>query len=213
MNNDYSPPKGLSESHDDIPPADRSRGWLYLITIGTLMLMGLLFLAWLGNSRRDSWVGKPLPPVDLQPLIGAEKSLSREDLAGQITVLHFWGTWCPPCQLEFPEFAAAFAPLHGHPNLIVASISCSSGPEYDLSSLREETEAFLRGFDAPFPTYSDPTAFTRQQLALIAPSGSFGYPTTIIVGPDLRIKEAAVGYREGHMEELARNVQRWLREL
>lgn len=31
------------------------------------------------------------------------------DYRGQVVFLHFWGSWCPPCQREMPELAA----LHG----------------------------------------------------------------------------------------------------
>ncbi len=31
-------------------------------------------------------------------------SFASTSLAGKIAVLNFWGSWCPPCRVETPEF-------------------------------------------------------------------------------------------------------------
>lgn|SRR5574340_22865 len=33
----------------------------------------------------------------------AGKPMKLSDLRGKVVVLHFWGTWCPPCRHEMPE--------------------------------------------------------------------------------------------------------------
>ena len=33
----------------------------------------------------------------------AGNTMKVSDFRGQVTVLHFWGTWCPPCRREMPE--------------------------------------------------------------------------------------------------------------
>lgn len=40
---------------------------------------------------------------------GAPTKLS--DLRGHIVFLHFWGSWCPPCQVEFPELQQLYDSL------------------------------------------------------------------------------------------------------
>lgn len=45
-------------------------------------------------------VGKRLPEFALATLAGNETKVT---LDGQIIVLNFWATWCPPCRQEMPE--------------------------------------------------------------------------------------------------------------
>jgi len=40
---------------------------------------------------------------------GEETKVS--DLRGRIVLLHFWGSWCPPCQVEFPNLQRLYDSL------------------------------------------------------------------------------------------------------
>lgn len=46
-------------------------------------------------SRSD-----PAPDFSLKDIEG--KTLSLTSQKGRVTLLNFWGTWCPPCQVELP---------------------------------------------------------------------------------------------------------------
>ncbi|HWR06954.1 TlpA disulfide reductase family protein [Sporomusa sp.] len=54
-------------------------------------------------------VGKMLPGFTLSALDGKPTKVTP---AGQIIVLNFWETWCPPCREEMPELAK-FAQKYG----------------------------------------------------------------------------------------------------
>ena len=43
---------------------------------------------------------------------GAPTKLS--DLRGRIVFLHFWGSWCAPCQVEFPELQRLYGSLEAY---------------------------------------------------------------------------------------------------
>jgi hypothetical protein len=54
------------------------------------------------DNRLKPFKGKFLPhPVDLKDAAG--KRYQREDYQGQVTVINFWATWCPPCVKEIPS--------------------------------------------------------------------------------------------------------------
>ena len=36
-------------------------------------------------------------------------AFSSRQLAGHIAVLNFWGSWCPPCRVETPQFQQVYA--------------------------------------------------------------------------------------------------------
>ena len=41
---------------------------------------------------------------DLEDVAG--NRLSKADLAGKVLIVDLWGTWCRPCRMEIPHFAA-----------------------------------------------------------------------------------------------------------
>ncbi|MDD5275379.1 MAG: TlpA disulfide reductase family protein [Methylovulum sp.] len=51
-------------------------------------------------------IGEPmaLPTFSLPDLAGKQHSI--EEWQGKMRVINFWGTWCPPCRKEVPEFIA-----------------------------------------------------------------------------------------------------------
>lgn len=189
------------------PPRFESAGSSnrYVLSFGLFMLVGLVALAWIGRPPRISAVGEKLPILDLQPLLNAT-AVSNESLAGKVVVLHFWGTWCGPCQVEFPEFAELVHEFADDERVTMLSVSCSSGPEYDLKRLATDTQAFLDQFDVSVPTYSDNTAMTRQQVALLL-NGSLGYPTTLLVDQNGVIVESMAGYLPGEMLGLSDKIK------
>jgi len=50
----------------------------------------------------SSMVGQQRPLFRLPDLQGKVRSV--EEWSGQVLVLNFWATWCPPCQREMPSF-------------------------------------------------------------------------------------------------------------
>ena len=202
------PPRVDAPDSPDAPPAARPKSGLsYLLLAGLFMLGGLILLAWFGTPPASSAVGEPLPRIDLQPLVYATEPIDRDALAGRYAVLHIWGTWCPPCRLEFPEFAALAEQFQDRSDVAIVSISCSQGAEYDLESLERETIEFMAPHGVDIPTYTDSAALTRGQIAILLPGSSLGYPTTLLVDPEGVIAEVIIGYGPGEMKKLAQKIE------
>ena len=78
-------------------------------------------LAWsLTRNPREipsALVGKPVPAFDLPAVEGRSAGLSSADLAGEVSLVNVFASWCTACREEHPLFMALKAegafPIHG----------------------------------------------------------------------------------------------------
>ncbi len=94
------------------------------------------------------------------------KELDVSSYRGKIVVLNIWGSWCPPCREEAPNFAS------------VAKETAARGVQFVGINTRDNStgpaKAFERNFKMPYPSLYDPTG----KLMLRFPKGTL-HPQTI----------------------------------
>lgn len=75
----------------------------------------LILVALLGCSRQQKPAveGNQAPDFTLNTLNGELVKLS--DLKGQVVIVNFWATWCPPCREEIPSMMRLNAAMAGKP--------------------------------------------------------------------------------------------------
>lgn len=71
------------------------------------------------TKMRGAAVGQPAPDAPLALLDGAETSIAA--LQGNVTVLSFWGTWCPYCIKEMPDLQRI---KENYPDVNVVLVNC-----------------------------------------------------------------------------------------
>jgi len=120
------------------------------------------------DIRLKKFKGNFLPyPIDLKD--AANKRYQRKSYKGQITVVNFWATWCPPCVKEIPSLNRLRDELRDMP--------------FELISINYAESAaiiteFLQKVDVNYPVLLDETGQDSVKWNVIA------FPSTYIIGPD-----------------------------
>ena len=160
------------------------------------------------NQETRQHVGKSVPKISLVSLDTKDETLT---FSGKITLLNFWGTWCPPCRQELPGLARLASRLTDEPRFQLIAVSCGGGKRDDIDQLRSETEIFLASARIALSPWADPTGATR--LRFTEAFGFRAYPTTYLIGPDQKILAIWTGYSPSMETEIAQSVARSLTQL
>jgi peroxiredoxin len=124
---------------------------------------------------------------------------SSSELDGDVSVLNFWGSWCPPCRVETPQFQEVYAEVR------------DQGVAFLGLNVKETSEQFAQAFvdseGIEFPSVYDP----RGEVALAFrdyPANAI--PSTIVLDRDGRV--AAVYTGEVSQDDLRAVLDRLLAE-
>jgi thiol-disulfide isomerase/thioredoxin len=147
-----------------------------------------------GEGANHPAVGKSLAGISLAPLTGDPPPIDEASLTGKVTLINFWGTWCPPCRAEFPHVVALWEELKDEPEFQLAAVSCLPGLEKSRDDL-SDTAKFLAKQGTNMPTYWDPQGRTRIALDRVVPG--FGFPTTVLLDRQGTIRGVWSGYLPG----------------
>ena len=114
------------------------------------------------------------------------QQVSLNSYKGQVVLLDFWATWCPPCRAEVPEVAAMYARNKDKGfNIVGLSI------DTDQNALKQFTRAYnmtwRQVYDGGFWKSAVPSLYKVQSI-----------PFTVLIGRDGKI--AAIGARGQALE-------------
>lgn len=114
-----------------------------------LIFAGFVALAAVGMFRDDpeglpsTLVGRTAPAITSETLPGY-RAVSRDDIAsGQVTLVNFWASWCPPCRAEHPRLLAM-----QEDGIAIVGVNFKDSESAALAYLDEEGSPFTGvGFD------------------------------------------------------------------
>jgi thiol-disulfide isomerase/thioredoxin len=124
--------------------------------------------------------GEAAPDFTLPRVDGKPGTVTLSSLRGQVVVLDFWATWCPPCLEALPMMHALSRELEtkGVTFVGVDSDGAQTSPA--------DVTAFLAEHGAPYAVvYDDGTANERYRIRVL--------PTVVIVGRSGAIERVFIG--------------------
>jgi thiol-disulfide isomerase/thioredoxin len=195
----------MSEQREDLgPPPVRMSGSLgfWLVLAGALLVLMLILAVYDPQPARPSGadhplVGSSLARVNFVPLTGDPPPLGKDSLPGKVTLVNFWGTWCPPCQIEFPFLYTLQEELAARDDFRFVAVSCEQEEEDDTDRLRKATERFLERREYDLPTYHDPAEASRIAFMRLKGRPEFAFPTTLLFDRDGQLAGVWEGYYPG----------------
>ncbi len=143
-----------------------------LLALPPLLFAGLavMFLWGMGRDNPGElpsvFIGREAPPVPPDALAGFPALTDADLRGGQVTVVNFWASWCPPCRAEHPVLKDMAAR-----GIRVAGINMMDDPENAAAYLAEDGNPF-------FAIGADPKGRNRIEWGVTAP------PETFIVNGD-----------------------------
>jgi cytochrome c biogenesis protein CcmG/thiol:disulfide interchange protein DsbE len=164
------------EAEAQIKGGRSTKSGQYLIFVVALIIVGAtLVYAVAGRGSAPLREG-PAPDFTLELFDGGQLSLN--ELRGQVVVLNFWASWCPPCRQEAPILEAVSERYRGQGVTFV-------GLNYeDADSL---ARSFVDEFGITYPNGPD----VRSRIARVY--GVQGVPETFIINPEGEIAEVFIG--------------------
>ena len=107
------------------------------------------------------------PDFEMETFSGDLLRLS--DLEGQVVVLNFWATSCPPCRWEMPSFER-IAQEYGDRGVVFVGVS--------VSDTAEDAQAFVDSIGLTYPIGVDPTNAIARAYDVVS------LPTTFFISTD-----------------------------
>jgi cytochrome c biogenesis protein CcmG, thiol:disulfide interchange protein DsbE len=132
-------------------------------------LAGLFFAGMMRDNPDElpsTLIGQPAPGLPESGLPGTVALTTADLTAGEVTLVNFWASWCPPCRAEHPTLHALT-----EEGIRVAGINFRDDLDNAQTYLADEGDPF-------FATGLDPRGRTSIDWGVTAP------PETFIVGGD-----------------------------
>jgi thiol-disulfide isomerase/thioredoxin len=123
---------------------------------------------------------------DLKTLDG--KPISSKSIAGKVAIVDIWGTWCPPCRMEIPNFVELMK-RHKSDDFVLIGLN----DEDRKQNVDAEKSAKLASDFAKKNGITYPLALIDTKTIKQVPKFS-GYPTTLFIDRTGKVRLVEVGY-------------------
>ncbi|NMB20018.1 MAG: TlpA family protein disulfide reductase [Firmicutes bacterium] len=144
-----------------------------------LCLIAVAVLGWSGSVLAED--SKVLVP-DFALVSTANETIRLSDYRGQIVVLNFWASWCPPCRAEMPEFQELHDQFTESGEAVLLLLN-----QIDRQETVEKGKEYLKSNNYTMTNLLDYGAVGRQIF------GIPGLPTTVVIDAEGYLASYVVG--------------------
>ena len=175
----------------------RPRGfWRWAGVVVCLLVASVSTAAFALQHRLNRVIEDRVAGIRLELLPdGPERTLA--DYRGQVVVLNFWATWCPPCRKEMPDLNR-LADAYRDSGVVVLTVS-------------DEPREAVDKYTAEHPLTTENALFTDAGPTPQDRIGNLAYdgrPTTLILDRDGRLRRLLIGAQS--FEVFSEAVERYL---
>jgi cytochrome c biogenesis protein CcmG/thiol:disulfide interchange protein DsbE len=159
----------------------------YVTLVAVLLLLAVFLGACGGDASAESTgvnQGNLAADFTLETVDGTEVALS--DYRGNVVMINFWATWCPPCRAEIPDFEAAYQARQDD-GFVVLGIN--------VEEPREAVALFAQAIGMSYPVLLDRGGQVMKMYR--AP----GLPVSLFIDRDGVIRVRHVGFLTGEQLE------------
>lgn len=151
-----------------------------LALLAVTLALGAFDVVKKAPDLRPLRVGDDAPAFSLSSPSGGQK-VALDQFRGQVVLLDFWATWCPPCMREMPELNALHGELQSRGFSVV-------GINREPEDVRKVSEFVAKqGISFPIAVDTDGTGERYRVLSL---------PTTVLVGRNGKVLQMFMGYTD-----------------
>lgn len=161
-----------------------------LIVLSTLILSYGIY-----DAVRDKTVnvGDRAPRFQVATTSGA--TIGSGSFGGELLLVNFWATWCPPCVQEMPSLER-FHQTYGKRGVVVLGVN--------VDRSEQTYRQFMQRSGITFPNTFDPTADIGARF------GTYKYPETYLINREGRVLEKFVGPEAWTSPEVVARIERHL---
>ncbi len=138
-------------------------------------LLGLLFTAGCYTGSRPPHLGNPAKDFTVQD---SDHQVSLNQYRGQVVIVNFWATWCPPCTEELPSLMSMQDRLRSK-GVVVLGVS--------IDVDEDAYHRFVKQRNVNFVTVRDPKQIVAGMY------GTSGWPESYIIDRQGVLRRKIVG--------------------
>jgi thiol-disulfide isomerase/thioredoxin len=196
--------------------ASNGSRWVFLLAFAvfaSLMFIGI-YSRFFGPAEQmggeHPGVGATLSVLNVEPFIEADQAVTVADLKGKVTLINFWGPWCPPCRIEMPHLAEIERKYRTQDQFKLLSVACGTWVYPSLDAMKAETTKYRDQAKLEFPIYFDPDFKTRTGLEsdIGKEPQTMGYPTTVLIDQQGRVAGVWEGYASNVPAQIESSIER-----